>query len=187
MDRRQCNWPSRCAAPVYCTAVPTAVVPIVGTGPTGPTGATGATGPTGATGLTFAPARGYLGYTSGTPTVITGGSNVSFNQLGALSQLTVTALPISQVTLINGGDYRIAYGVVFSSSVNSELRLRVNGVDIDLGHLNIVVETNGEVSTEIITTFNAGDIITMGVNGTSVTLTTIGTSAFLSLVQLSAL
>ncbi len=155
------------------------------TGSTGSTGATGVTGVTGATGATFVPSKGYFGYTSPTPTVITGGNSVTFNQISAVSNLTFDGPPVSQVTVQNSGDYRLAYGVVYSSAVNSELRIRVNGVDLALGHLNVVVDTNGEVSTEIITPLNAGDVIELVIAGSSITLTTIGTSAFLSIVQLS--
>ncbi len=154
-------------------------------GTTGPAGATGLTGPTGATGPTFAPAKGYFGYTSSTPTTITGGSSVTFNQISAVSGLTYAGPPVSQVIMQNSGDYRLAYGVVYSSAANSELRIRVNGVDLGIGHLNIVVDTNGEVSTEVIAPLQAGDAVALVVAGISITLTTIGTSAFLSVVQLS--
>ncbi len=99
--------------------------------------------------------------------------------------ITPVGSPVAQIVIQNSGDYRMAYGVVCSSAITSGLRIRVNGVDLGIGHLNIVVESNGEVSTEVITSLNAGDAISLGVNGTSVTLANIGASAFLSLVQLS--
>lgn len=155
-------------------------------GPPGPTGAPGPQGPAGATGAPFSPARGYFGHQSASPTVIPGGSSLNFNQLGAVYNLGVTNPPVGQVTILSGGDYRLAYGIVYSSSVLSRIAVYVNGVALPYGELNAVVETNGEVTTEVITTLAAGDVVTVQVTGTSVTLTTIGTSAFLSVVQLSA-
>ncbi len=159
--------------------------PAGATGAAGGTGATGGTGPTGATGATGTatlPSRGYFAASSATPTTVAGGSNVTFQTASGTLNLSFS-MPGSQITVQNAGVYRLAYGVVYSSSVLSTLVVRVNGVDLPIGLLNVVVDANGEVSTEIITPLSAGDVLTLGVNGTSVTLTTIGVGAYLSIVQ----
>lgn len=158
--------------------------PVGATGITGATGAAGATGATGATGTVVAPSRGFFQFSSATPVTIVGGNNIDFNTTSALLNISFT--PPSSIILQNTGVYRLAYGVVYSSVAagGSLLLVRVNGTNLNIGQLNISADTNGEVSTEVLVALNAGDVLLLGINGFSVTLTTVGIGAFLSIVQI---
>ncbi len=139
---------------------------------------------TGATGTVLGGARGYFAFSSGTPTTITSPANVVFNSGSQVSGVSFTT-GTSNITIQTAGVYRIGYGMIYSSSNNALMVLRVNGVDLLSSNISLVADTSGEVIGDILAALNAGDVLTLGPSGTSVTLTTIGQAAFLCMVQIA--
>lgn len=174
-----------CATCPLCPAGPIGPAgPAGSTGVTGASGATGATGPTGATGSIPLLARGHFSLVSGSPPLIVmGGQNIVFLEANAVQNLAFAA-PSDSVGILSGGAYRVGYGMLYSSAATGRIVLRVNGTDIEYTQLNAEVQAQGDVTGEAILLLNAGDRLSLGVGGNSITLTTIATSAFLTLNQL---
>ena len=146
-------------------------------GPTGPQGEVGPTGPQGETGPATNGLAAYGGlYSTSTTTVaLTENTPVTLELGSEMPALNVT-YGANGITVEEEGDYEINYGLLGSVNPASTITISVN--------VNATPEASGTISQDFITgtarsmngstilSLNAGDVVTLTVEGTATTTLT---------------
>ena len=150
------------------------------TGATGPSGiaGVGATGASGASGATGA-SGGSLGYAlffalmpGDNSATVAAGSPVAFPQTGPASGGIATRVDAFSFTIVNAGDYEVAWQVSFTEA--GQLQLAIGGAGLPDTVIGRATTTN-QGSGNTIVTIGAGDVLSVinpAGNPTALTITT---------------
>lgn len=169
--------------PVGVTGATGATGPVGATGPagaTGPVGATGATGDTGATGPAGPATNGLAAYgglySTSTATVALTASTPVTLTLGSQMPVLNETYGANSITVDEEGDYEINYGLLGSVDPASTITISVN--------VNGTPEASATISQDFITgtarsmngstivSLDAGDVVTLTVEGSATTTLT---------------